>query len=78
MKRHDQMPALVYWGLWGISTRRVAAVYMWGCIAVGTVSTIAADRSPQVPHGIVFFLAALWYWHSIRWVDKNSSWISES
>jgi len=77
MQRCDQMPQLVYWGLWGLTTRRAAAAFMWGCVAVGAVSAIATVRHPQASCGVFFFLAAFWYWHSIRWVDNNSSWIRE-
>lgn len=74
MERRDDMPELVYLGLWGIETRRAALAFMWGCIAVGVGSAIVMLRLPQAHVGVFLLLAAPWYWYAIRWVDKNSTW----
>ena len=78
MVRQDGMPALVYWGLYGLGTRRSAAMFMWGCLIVGVLAALASIR--RVEHGwyTAFFLAALWYWYAMRWVDKHGSWESEA
>jgi hypothetical protein len=68
------MPEFVYLGLWGLGTRRAALAFMWGCVALGAASLVAALRHPPAALGAGFFAAAWWYWHSIRWVDEHSSW----
>ena len=77
MDRQDQMPALVYWGLYGLTSRRAAQGFMWGCFAGGVVSVILAAPELRPSWGMALFLASAWYWYAIRWVDTNSSWQGE-
>ena len=73
MKKTDNMPEWVYWGLWGIGSRKVA----WGFLVFSVLLTLVA-----IPIGVLireysFFLviaAPVWYWFSIRWADKNDAW----
>lgn len=73
MEMKDDMPSWVYWGLWGIKTRKVAMLFVY----ISIVLTLAI-----VPVGIAlnnylfmaFILVPLWYWLSIKWVDRNSTW----
>lgn len=73
MEMKDDMPSWVYWGLWGIKTRKVAMLFVY----ISIVLTLAI-----VPVGIAlynylfmaFTLVPLWYWLSIKWVDRNSTW----
>lgn len=73
MKMKDNIPSWVYWGLWGIRTRKVAMIFVFISLALALII---------VPAGIAindflfcaFILVPLWYWLSIRWVDVNSTW----
>ena len=68
------MPALVYWGLYGIKTRKSASAFMWVCFALGAVAIASTYTTLRPPLGIVLILAGLVYRHAIRWADKNACW----
>ncbi len=75
MNKKKDMPEWVYWGLWGIKSRKTAWVFCWVCILLALVSMLLAlffER--KIWAGGLLFLAAGWYWASIKWVDENSSW----
>jgi uncharacterized membrane protein YraQ (UPF0718 family) len=74
MERRDGMPALVYWGLYGIKTRNSAVAFMWICFALGAVAIFSTYTSLRPPLGIALILAGLIYRNAIRWVDKNAHW----
>lgn len=67
-------PTLVRVGLWGIPNRLAAWACFWlslaiavGCVAYGFVN-------PRGLLGGLMVFAALWYYLSIRWVDRNGAW----
>lgn len=69
-----EWPIMVRLGLWGLPRRWAAWIFFWvsigisvGCVAYGFV-----ERRFLI--GGVMVLAALWYYLSIRWVDKHASW----
>lgn len=62
-------PILVRVGLWGLKTRQSALAFMWFCI-IAAVVLVAL----KFWIGSIFLLAALWYWYSLTWVDKNGGW----
>jgi hypothetical protein len=68
-------PFWVRIGLWGLPTRAAAWAFFWLsiAIAVGCVAYALVDRRYLV--GGILALAALWYYLSIRWVDKHSRWV---
>lgn len=76
MKRKDNMPLLVFWGLYGIRSRASARGFMW----LGVFLTFALVTHGVItgkgyqPSVLLFSLAAAWYWYAINWVDKNASW----
>jgi hypothetical protein len=74
MKQKDNMPLLVYWGLYGINSRILAQGFMWLCVflAAGFVSYGFVSQAGY--QGAVFIFAAAWYWYAINWVDTHSSW----
>ena len=74
MKRKENMPALVYLGLWGINSRRTAMAFLWVCVVVGVVGIIGAFIYPKLLLLTVSFLSAAWFWYAIRWADKNAAW----
>ena len=77
MKRKDNMPELVYWGLWGINSRSAALGFAWVAVALAAACFIYGFVHPLAFLGMLFLGAAAWYWHSIKWVDKNSTWKNE-
>ncbi len=74
MERRDGMPALVYWGLYGIKTRRSASVFMWACFVLGAVAITSTYTALRPPLGIALILAGFVYGYAIRWADKNACW----
>jgi len=64
-----ERPLWVIVGLWGLGTRSVAWAFVVLSILVATGAIILWSWL-----GAMIYLAALWYWLAIRWVDKNDSW----
>ena len=70
----SKWPLFVRLGLWGLPTRASAWSF---CIlslllAVGCVAYAIVDQRFII--GGALFLAALWYYLSIRWVDEHGRW----
>ena len=70
----NNWPIMVRLGLWSLPNRASAWAFFWlsliiaaGCIAYGFVNPLGFIG------GLLVF-AALWYYLSIRWVDRHSSW----
>ena len=74
MKRQENMPDLVYWGLWGINSRIVALTFQWFSVLLAVGSAIIGFFVPIAFIGVIFLAAAAWYQYAIKWVDTNSSW----
>lgn len=68
-------PVMVRLGLWGLPSRRAARGFFWlaVAIAVGCIAYGFLDRRSFFIGGFAVF-AALWYYLSIRWVDRHSAW----
>ncbi|MCO7223560.1 hypothetical protein [Pleionea sp. CnH1-48] len=77
MKRKDNMPGLVYWGLYGIKTKVTALAFMALSVAICFVCIAYGFVEPVFFQGGLFAVPALWYWYAIKWVDNNSSWDEE-
>lgn len=73
MEKKDDMPSWVYWGLWGIKTRKVAMLFVYISIVL-TLAIVPVGIALNDYLFIAFILVPLWYWLSIKWVDKNSTW----
>jgi hypothetical protein len=71
---HKRRPFWVKLGLWGLPNRASAWVFVWICIAIAAFCAVRGFSNPKWFLGVGMILAALWYWASIRWVDRNSSW----
>jgi hypothetical protein len=61
-------------GLWRIHQRRDALVYVWICVGLGVASIVGGFFARIFFIGGIMFLAALWYYQAIRWVDHHSGW----
>ena len=75
MTKRDGMPEWVYWGLWGIKTRRAAMAFFWSCLIAGLVlmPLVLVHIRAVIMTGAAL-LAALYYLASIKCVDRNSHW----
>lgn len=67
-------PILVRLGLVGVPTRAAAWGWFWVSIAIAVGCVCYGFVNPVAFAGGALFLAALWYYSCIRWVDQNSSW----
>lgn len=74
MKNIHSFPMLVKLGLVRIKSRKIALVFFWLCILLGFISFFAGFINSKYFWGLIFLLAAWWYWFCIKWVDKNSKW----
>lgn len=74
MKRKDNMPSLVYWGLYGMNSRALALGFMWLSVLLAVVSVVMGQVLDFGYQGALFLVAAAWYRYAINWVDKHSSW----
>ena len=74
MKQKDNMPVLVYLGLWGLNSRMAALAFVWLCVVLAAVSVALGWVNPIGYAGVIFLPCAAWYWYAIRWVDRHSSW----
>ena len=76
MKRTENMPSLVYWGLWGIRSRAVAVGFLMLSLLLTLLVVYVSVMLNNYKY-LIFVLAPLWYWYAIKWVDKNASWNSQ-
>jgi len=65
----EERPLWVAVGLWGLKTRAVAWAFVVLSMLVATGSIIYWSWL-----GAMMYLAAVWYFLAIRWVDENSTW----
>ena len=67
-------PAWVKLGLWGLTTRGAALGFTWFSLALAAACGVIGFWYAPVWAGLLLAFAALWYWLSIRWVDKHEGW----
>ena len=65
----EERPLWVAVGLWGLKTRAVAWAFVVLSMLVATGAIIYWSWL-----GAIMYLAAVWYFLAIRWVDQNSAW----
>lgn len=73
MEQKENMPYWVYLGLWGIKTRKVAMGYFIVALLLSAIIVPASIYYNDLFYSI-FVVVPVWYWLSIKWVDKNSTW----
>ena len=76
--RPKDMPRLVYWTLFGVSTRATAVRYMWLSVALAYVSAIAALFATIGYLGLFSLVTAYLYQNAVEWMDKNSYWANKT
>ena len=67
-------PLWVQVGLWGLPSRGAAWAFFWLSIALAVASAVYGLWDRRFLVGVILLVAALWYWASIRWVDRDGSW----
>lgn len=72
--RPAKMPHLVFWTLWGVSTRATAVRYMRLSIILAVVSLGVSYYNPLGLLGLFALLTAGLYYYAVKWVDTNSYW----
>ena len=78
VNRPVNMPRIVYWTLFGVSTRRTAVRYMWLSVALAFVSGAVALVTPIGFLGLVSLVTAYLYQHAVEWVDTHSYWANKT
>ena len=76
--RPVNMPHVVYWTLFGVSTRRMAVRYMWLSVVLALCSAGVALITPIGFLGLSSLITAYLYQYAIEWVDKNAYWANQT
>ena len=72
--RPPDRPIWVDVGLAGLPNRAAALTFFWIAIALAVLSIPAAFFFPLAILGVLFGLAAWWYWACIDWMDRYGGW----
>ena len=67
-------PMMVRIGLWGLPTRATAWAFFWLSLAIAAAGVAYGFINPLAFIGGLMVFAALWYYLSIRWVDRHGAW----
>ena len=73
-KEPGHRPMWVEFALFGISTRGGVLGCMWLSIGLAVAGVIGGFFERVLFLGILFLLAAMWYYLAIRWMDENDGW----
>jgi hypothetical protein len=65
---------MVRLGLWGLSTRGAAWGFFWLSLVIAAGAVCYGFINPLGFIGGLAVFSALWYYLSIRWVDRHSRW----
>ena len=86
MEKTDSMPIWVYLAFSSIGTRKAALFVIWACaiFSVYCVPWSQLSASPEWFNSIfliedwswfaMMVPMTVWYWMSLRWVDRNFGW----
>jgi hypothetical protein len=69
-----ERPLFVRIALWGLVSRADAWFFLWLSAALALVCVALGFVNRYFFTGSVFLLAALWYYLSIRWMDRHDCW----
>jgi hypothetical protein len=67
-------PILVRIGLWGLPNPVSAWACFWLSILLALASVAYGFVDPRFFLGGIMVIAALWYYLSIRWVNRHGAW----
>ncbi len=73
MTRTENMPAWVYWALWGIKGRVIAMTFL---VVSGILALVVVPEAVMMGKfsPVIFAFVPLWYWQAIAWMDEHDSW----
>ena len=73
---YEQYPWWVKISLWGLPGRASVLAFAWLSVlaSLATCAYLAWIGHRLWEVGLIFLVAALLYWRSVRWVDRNGSW----
>lgn len=74
MQRTPDMPLWVFLGLANINTRKGALILVWTCFAFSLLCIPLSYYMHDWSWAGIMFLCSLWYWLSLRWVDRHAHW----
>lgn len=77
MKKVENMPLWVYWGLWTINTRKIAMAYLIFAV-LSTLALVPYAFMIGKYHYAFVVIVPLWYWGAIKWADNNNVWVNNS
>jgi hypothetical protein len=77
---YEHYPWWVKVSIWGLPGRGYVLAFAWLSVLAGVATCAYLLR---VGHrlwsiGLLFLIAALLYWRSVLWVDRNGSWKRDS
>jgi hypothetical protein len=72
--RREDWPMWVQLGLWGLPNRASAWAFFWVSLTLAVGGVAAVFVHPLFALGGLMVFAALWYYASIRWVDRHDQW----
>ncbi len=74
MERRDNMPLWVFLGLLNIESKKHALILVWSFVLLSIASIPLSYYMDDWSWAVMMIALTPWYWLSMRWVDKNSSW----
>lgn len=74
MERKDNMPVWVFLGLMNIETRKGAKILLMSSLAFTLFCIPLSLYLDDWSWLAMMVPVTLWYWLSMKWVDKHSSW----
>jgi hypothetical protein len=78
MEKRDNMPIWVFLGLLNIESKKGALILVWACFLIAVACIPISYYLDDWSWAGMMFAITPWYWLSMRWVDKNSSWEQRS
>lgn len=75
MQRTSDMPLWVFLAFANINTRHGALLLFRGCLAFSIASIPLSYYLDDWSWAAMMFPCALWYWLSLRWMDRNAAWL---
>lgn len=85
MEKTKEMPFWVFWAFSSIETRKMAKILIWSSVVFTLYSIPFTQYTNNTLIKTLFLIhdwswaaimvpICLWYWLSLRWLDKHSAW----
>jgi len=87
MEKTKNMPLWVFLAFSSIETRKMALILTWSCVIFSVYCIPWVNYTDNTLVSTIFLIddwswlammipLCLWYWLSLRWLDKNAAWPS--